>query len=40
MKWVYGEEGPSETPPPWGFGESDEHPAETERSEPAGEGVN
>jgi 2-oxoisovalerate dehydrogenase E1 component alpha subunit len=39
MKWVYGEDWPSETPPSWGFGEPDEHQAETEPAEPAGEGV-
>jgi 2-oxoisovalerate dehydrogenase E1 component alpha subunit len=28
MKWVYAEDWPSETPPPWGFGEAETHPAE------------
>jgi 2-oxoisovalerate dehydrogenase E1 component subunit alpha len=28
MKWVFAEDWPSETPPPWGFGEAEPHPAE------------
>jgi hypothetical protein len=24
MRWVYAEDWPSETPPPWGFGEGDD----------------
>jgi 2-oxoisovalerate dehydrogenase E1 component alpha subunit len=28
MKWVFAEDWPSETPPPWGFGEAEAHPAE------------
>jgi len=39
MKWVYAEDWPSETPPAWGLGTPAEHPAESEPSEPAGEGV-
>ena len=26
MKWVFAEDWPSETPPPWGFGEAEPHP--------------
>jgi 2-oxoisovalerate dehydrogenase E1 component alpha subunit len=39
MKWVYAEDWPSETPPPWGLGEPEEHTDESGPSEPAGEGV-
>jgi hypothetical protein len=28
MKWVFAEDWPSETPPPWGFGEAEAHPPE------------
>jgi 2-oxoisovalerate dehydrogenase E1 component alpha subunit len=28
MQWVYAEEWPSETPPPWGFGETESHAPE------------
>jgi 2-oxoisovalerate dehydrogenase E1 component alpha subunit len=37
MKWVYAEDWPSETPPPWGLGDASPH--EAEGAGPGGEGI-
>ena len=39
MKWVYAEDWPSETPPPWGMGEPARATRRSGPAEPAGEGA-
>ena len=39
MKWVFAEDWPGETPPPWGMGETRPHEAESDAAGPGDEGI-
>jgi 2-oxoisovalerate dehydrogenase E1 component alpha subunit len=39
MKWVFAEDWPGETPPPWGMGAPAPHEAESEQTGPGDEGI-